>query len=306
MTKKKKIEREKKHIFRKYGSVIKGAIILILLVALLVGIIRFKPIKKEEVKDPSILDTNELLVNNNDATCDGQKAATIREEAKKVTIAYEIVDDYFFGYMAETDEDLNGNGILDDDPVIENRGYALKLKLNNLTDNIYVTIENDIDSDVKTFTTSSKGEDGLITWFEEDTTFIRTYDVKVYSANDGCRTQLYREFNVSLPRYNVLERSFDCYDEPGKSMDVCQPFTFKNQTASDDVKDFKQAMREMVAKRAAEDKKKEQEAQQQEAEKEKGFKEKSIDFVKQYYIYIIPAAVVLLVAIILIVKRVKK
>ncbi len=302
--KRKKIEKEKKSTLRLYAPVIKACIVLVILIALLVGVILFKPVKKEEIKDPSILPTNEKNVNLNDAKCDGKKATTIKEDVAKVAIQYEVVDDYFFGYMAESDDDLNGNGIIDEDPVVENIGYALKLKLRGLTDNIYVVITNDLDDNVKTFHKADADKDNIITWYEGDTILVRTYTVKIYSANEGCTSELYREFTTSLPKFNILSRSLDCEYEPAKSIDLCQPFIFSDRPLREETIEFKKAITEINRKKQQEANK---ENEEENKEEEKTTKDKIISYVKDNYIIVsaVAAGVVIIIIAVVVAKRKK-
>jgi hypothetical protein len=233
---KKKIEKEENNYSHEYAPVIKAFIVLLILIALLVGVIYYQPTKKPLVEDPNTLKTNEKIVNT-DTTCDGNNAKNIKNDADKVSLIYEVVDDYFFGYMAESDTDLNENGIIDDEPVIEDIGYALRLKLFNVTDNLVVEITNNIDDTVKTFRSTDVTQDGYITWFESENIFMRTYTVKVYSIN--CIDQLYREFTVDLPKYNYNSRSMDCAYEFTKDLEVCQPFIFSNATEATELKKFR-------------------------------------------------------------------
>ena len=299
---KKKIEKEKKHLFTKYASVIKAVVVLIILVLLLVGVILFKPVKKEDVKDPSVLESYDLLVNKNDATCDGMKAVEIKETASKVNVSYEIIDDYFFGYFAETDEDLNGNGVIDDEPVIENIGYALKLKLNNLKDNIYVVISNDLDENTKTYHINDAESNGVITWYEGETTFVRTYNVKVYSANPECAGELYREFTVSAPKYNIFSRSYDCKIEPYKDMDICSLFTFSTKSTKEEEKEFSDTIRKVNLQKLKE---KEKQNNKQEEEK-KGTVDLIKDFITTNKEIAIAAGVGVVVIIGLVIVLIKK
>jgi len=298
--KKKKIEREQKHFFREYASVIKAVIVLLLMIGFLALIILFNPIKKEDTKDPSILPINEKNLNNNDAKCDGPEAPNIREAASKIYIQYEEVSDYLMGYMAENDYDINGNGIIDTDPVVENRGYALKLKLNGISDKVYVQISNDIDDNVRTFSSQDKDENGQIIWYETDNTFIRTYTIKVFSTNSDCSKELYREFTTSLPRYNTLSKSYDCFVEPTNQFEMCKPFLWEDRTYAEDAKIFKKEMREFVLKQAKEEK------EADSTEDDKDIYSVIIKFIKENYMIVAAAGIGLVLIIILIVKRVKK
>ena len=306
MKKKKKIEREQKHFFRDYASVIKAVIVLIILVGLLVGVVLFKPVKKEDVKDPSILTPNEKNINTNDATCDGPEAPRLREEASKITISYEIVDDYLIGYMAENDEDINGNGIIDTDPVVENRDYAIKLKLSNITDDLMVRISNNIDDNTKTFTKPNVDEHGIITWYETEFEFVRTYDVEIYSARERCTNQKYREFTVSLPRYNLMSRSFDCTVEPAKNFEICQPFLWSDRSHNEDAKEFQKIMREYVQEQAREEKRQKEQKEAEENKKEESVIDKAIRILKDNYIIASAIGIAIILLIALIIKRVKK
>ena len=294
----KKIEKEEKTNSREYAPIIKAFIVLIILVSLLVVTIIYQPTKKDEIQDPNVLSSDEKVVNT-DTSCDGNQSKEIKKAADKITISYEVVDDFFFGYMAESDEDLNGNGVIDDDPVVENIGYALKVKLNNLTDKNYVTISNDIDDDIKTFHVTDENEQGIITWYESETVFCRTYNVKVYSNNEGCTDQVYREFKVMLPKFNTNSRSYDCFLDYTKDLDICQPFIFSNKTSREELKEFKRIIIEKSKEHEREEElKKEQEESKKDEVTFNNVVNKIIDYVnnnKLMFAIIFGAIVVLLV-----------
>ena len=233
----KKIEKERTEHTGEYAPVVRAVIVLILLVLALVGVILYSPKKKDELVDPNMLVPDEMIVDSSNHTCDGNNTTSVKEAADKVTLTYEEVDDYFFGYMAEQDEDINGNGVIDEEPVVENFGYALKIKLDHMSDKIFVKITNDLDDNVKLFH-NYDAKDGVITWFEDDTTFLRIYNVKIYSANENCNDELYREFKVTLPKWNVMSGNYIC-ETTYKDEEICQPFTFSNKNDRQMQQDFK-------------------------------------------------------------------
>ena len=134
------------------------------------------------------------------------------------------------------------------DPVIEVYGYALKLKLTNVTNNIYVVITNDLDDSAKTFHDTDIGQDGFITWFESENNLMRTYSVKVYSNHEGCTSELYREFTVELPKFNPCVQYIECQKDFAKDIEMCQPFIFSNKKTNDEIREYKKQIKEAYEK----------------------------------------------------------
>ena len=303
---KKKIEKEETNYVNEYAPVIKAVIVLFVLIGLLVGAIIYQPTKKEEIKEPNTLDTNEKNINT-DTSCDGSNAKSVKKDADKVSVIYEVIDDYFLGYYAEADEDINGNGIIDNDPVVEAYGYALKVKLTNVTDNIYVVITNDLDDKVKTFHSTDKGEDGIITWTEGETTFMRTYTVKVYSNKEGCTNSLYREFNVSLPKYNMCSDFENCKLDFTKDLDVCQPFIFSNKKDTEELREYKRVIQKVFDEHYKNKDKTTEAVENKEETKEETIVDKVINYVKaNYIVFCIVGGAIIALIIIFIVKKGRK
>ena len=300
---KKKIEKEETNYANEYLPVIRAFIVLIVLVGLLVGVMYYQPTKKDIIEEPSNLKTTEKEVNT-DVSCDGDNAIAVKKDADRITISYDVIDDYFFGYASESDEDLNGNGIIDQEPVIENIGYALKVNLSNLTSNNYVVITNNLDEETKIFHDTDKNEDGIVSWYESDVVYTRTYDVKVYSNKDECKKNLYREFKLTLPKYNINSRADDCQLDFAKDLEACQPFIFSDKKSTEELRDFRKAIMEAYNKYEEEQKKKEDTTTEETKVEEGSIVDKITQYVKDNYLVvaIIGGAIAALIIIFIIKK----
>lgn len=297
----KKIKKEKKEYTGEYIPVVRAVIVLIILILILIGLVLYSPTKKEELQEPNTLQTDEMIVNKTGNSCDGEGATRIQNEADKVTVSYEVVDDYFFGYMAEQDIDLNGNGVIDEGEIIEDIGYAIKVKISNLTDKIYVMISNDLDDNVKTFHNTDASEDGKITWTEAETLFSRTYTIKVFSNNEGCTNELYREFKVTLPKYNTDSDSITCVLTEAKNTPACDPFIFSDGNLNEEQKEFdKQVEKVLKEKNKEEDKEEENESVVQ------SYLDKAIDYLKKNPFILGLGIIVIIILVALAVVTLKK
>lgn len=299
----KKIEKEETNYASEYAPVIKAFIVLFILIGLLVGVMFYQPTKKDKIEEPGSLKTTEKEVNT-DVSCDGNEYKDIKKAADKITISYDVVDDYFFGYYAESDEDLNGNGIIDKEPVIENIGYALKIKLTNLTDKNYVVITNNLDEDVKEFHNTDNNDEGIVTWFESDVVFARTYTVKVYSNKEECKKNLYREFKLTLPKYNINSRSLDCLEDYAKDLEACQPFIFSDKKTTEETREFRKAILDAYDKYEAEQKKKEENKTEENKVEEGTIVDKVTNYVKDnLLVFAIVGGAILALIVIFIIKK---
>lgn len=305
MKNKKKIEKEKKEHAGEYIPVVRAVVILFILILILVGLILYKPTKKEDLQEPNTLPTDEVIVDTNNS-CDGKNATRIKSDADKVSVTYEIVDDYFFGYMAEQDEDINGNGVIDEGEIIEDIGYALRIKVANLTENIYVVISNDLDEDVKTFHNSDVGEDGMIKWTEAETLFSRTYDIKVFSSAEKCRSELYREFKVTLPHWNTESDSIACEYTEARNFPECDKFIFSDKDINTELKEFDKKVNDKLKeqqKEKTEDKKTENNEEETAVE---SYYNKVIDYLKKNIIVAILGVIAIIAILGLVVVKFMK
>ena len=112
-----------------------AVVMLILLIGALIYTILYKPKTNNVTKSENTLTAEEVLVNNTSNTCGNYNIANLSEEAKKVKLSYEIIDDYSYGTVTIVD---SGNG----DDLQNAKGYALRIKVTDLTNDMYIRINN--------------------------------------------------------------------------------------------------------------------------------------------------------------------
>ncbi len=278
---------------REYIPVIIAVLILGLLIAALVYTIMYKPKDKEKYYEENSLKTEEIVVDIDNTICNEEISKQVAQDAANVKVRYEQINDYYFGKTDELETDLNGDGELGE---IDSYGYALKVIIEGVTENVYVKLENDLDYNVQTFHASDI-KDGVISFDQTENAYVRTYNLKVYSANQECGEVLFREFTFKLPRLNDLRNLRMCEEFP--DMETCTPFVFE-----EDEYKLHEAFKKEVDKRTNE----------KEAERikegEKKAQETIVDKVvnnKVYLIIGIAVVVVIVVGVVVIViKRRKK
>ena len=276
---------------REYIPVIIALLILGLLIAALVYTITYKPKTKDQYYEENSVATDEVIVDTSNTVCTEEVNNKIKEDANNVKIKYEVVSDYYFGKADELDTDLNGDGEFGE---IDIYGPALRISIEGITDNVYVKLENDLDYQVQTYK-ASDAQDGIVKFDQTENAYIRTYDVKVYSANTECGEVLFREFTFKLPRLNELRQTNACSEYP--DMKMCSSFVWEQDepTLRNAItKEYKEFKRE------AEEKK-----QQEEQEQNKSIFEKIKDN-KVLMIAIVACVVVVIGVVVIVIKRRRK
>ena len=134
---------------REYIPLVIAFLVLVLLIVALVFTIMNKP-KQEEPKKrtENTLRTEEISVGDLSDECEGYDITKLSEEAKNVSLVYEVIDDYYRGQMYCLSKDVNGDGIVTLDDLCDDIGYALKMKINGLTHNLKVIVTNEETTDL--------------------------------------------------------------------------------------------------------------------------------------------------------------
>lgn len=275
----KRIQREKKTFRREYIPLIFAVLFLICLVVALVYTIMYKP-DKTIINELYSMETEEVPVDITNIACNNDVSSKIQNDANNVKVRYEELDDYVLGKTEEIESDLNGDGVLGE---IDDIGYALRVTITGLTENIYIKLENSYDYELPTYKYSDS-ENGVITFVLTENPDIRTYIVQVYSNNNECGNILYREFRFTLPRFNMMANSIAC--TYNKELESCKPFVFDNNK-QEYLNMYQNEMKELKEK------------QENKEESKKELK----DYIKEYKLYIIILGVLVFVGIFVIVMK---
>ena len=275
----KKIEREKKTFRREYIPLIFAILFLIGLIVALVYAIMYKP-EKKLINELYSMETEEMPVDITNISCNNDLSTMISNDANNVKVRYEELDDYVYGKTIEVESDLNGDGELGE---IDDIGYALKVTITGITENIFIKLENDIDYDEPIYKYNDT-DNGVISFDLTENNDVRTYIVKVFSNTSECGNILYREFRFVLPRFNFMCTSYACAANP--DLESCKPFVFDNNKQQF-LQTYQKEMQEVNKKNETKE------------ENKKSIK----DYVMEYRLYIIILVVIIFVGIVVIVMK---
>ena len=223
-------------------------IMLILLICALVYTILYKPKDNKKAQGENTLTVEDIIVDNKSTTCGNYNISDLANQAKKVQLSYEVLDDYNFGPATVVD---SGEG----DEQQNAKGYALKIKASGLTDDMYIKINN---KTLDTTTDYYKADIDKTGYVYNDTYNIdlQLLDVKVLINNDECKNIVLREFEVTLPKLNYLVIGGLCEEDAYKGRDVCKPYIFDNDSSETRIEKLKKE-KEVVEKEEKEKKEKE-------------------------------------------------
>ena len=218
-----KIAKEKKPFDKTYIPLTFAFIILALLVGALVYTIIQKPKDKPVMNETNTLQIEEVVVDNKNSTiCTNDEIKRLTEEAKKITAKYEEIDDFYYGEGV----DLNS----EDGHAVPIYGYALRMTLENISDDFSVIINNSVDDKQMVYTSF---ENGYIQWDEGDTFFIRTYFVDIYSNTDSCNGVKIRSFDFAVPKWNEISKFDICRLDNWKDKEICKHFTYDERSLAE-------------------------------------------------------------------------
>lgn len=146
------------------------------------------------------------------STCEYTELAEITEEASKVKLTYEEV---FKKYEKGTGDSDFGS---DYDIVIP----YFKVKILNVTDNLYIKVINSADGSTKMFS-SANAIDNVITFDWTDLNTIANLTIKVYTSNQtNCANEEVLTTYQVLPKYNSYSTNEVCKDN--SSNKACQKY----------------------------------------------------------------------------------
>ena len=158
-----------------------------------------------------------FLVDKVNAQCDNRTQLEVNTAASNVTMNYtmhSVVTDLNFNVQPNMSPDEVETG--------ENAQYLIvdkvNLQIENVTDKIYVVLQND-DGGINTEYHYSDLKNGTLTYEVPDTVTIRTYKLTIYSDVSDCIGEELRTIEVKTPRYNPIY--MEC---PDSDEYYCQPY----------------------------------------------------------------------------------
>ena len=199
-----------------------AVVMLILLIGALIYTILYKPKTNNVTKSENTLTAEEVLVNNTSNTCGNYNIANLSEEAKKVKLSYEIIDDYSYGTVTIVD---SGNG----DDLQNAKGYALRIKVTDLTNDMYIRINNKTTNTTNDYYKADIDNKGFV-YDDGYNIELQLLDVKIMIKNEECKNIVLREFETTLPRYNQLAKAGLCTTDEYKDKDVCSTYIFNDDS----------------------------------------------------------------------------
>ena len=128
------------------------------------------------------------------STCSYKEQAELNEIANNVKANYEIVDIY----DGMTLNFENGTGIAEE---IESYIKGFKISILNITDDIYVTVKNDYNSEVQTFYKKDT-RDGIASFESKITDVLVNYQIEVHSNKYTCIGEVYSKTQLKTPIFN--------------------------------------------------------------------------------------------------------
>ena len=226
------MDKNKKGLKREFIPLILASTILIVLVGALIYTIASKPASNETKKLENTLITDEISVGNANYVCEGKDINKIKDEASKIYVTYEDLDNYYLGKESNPD--------VFDAELEDVYGDALRVKFFGITENLYLKIvdENEIDHTNFELYKEDVTKDGFAKYEKVYLSEQSTVNVKVYVDDDKCKNILLREFNITLPRMNTLYKNELCEEKANKDKDVCKKYVFNDNSYEEDVKEL--------------------------------------------------------------------
>ncbi len=158
------------------------------------------------------------------STCSYKEQAELNEIANHVKANYEIVD--IFDGMTLNFE--NGTGIATEE---ESYIKGFKISLLNITDDIYVTVSNDYNSEVRTFYKKDT-VDGVASFESKISDVFVNYQIEVHSNKYTCIGEVYSKISLRTPVFNPYSNLEVC--ENNSSFYYCQQFISSENISSNE------------------------------------------------------------------------
>lgn len=159
----------------------------------------------------------------NASKCDSEQLVKINQDAAGVKVSYDV--------ESEEVTDPNVVGYSDTGatyPVLRSR---FKVKIVNVTDNLYIKVTNAVDGSVKTFT-SKDAVDGVISFTWNKLNKVTDLKVEVYTSQaTECPNENISTNHVLLPMYNNYSSYKVCENHPDEK--ICQEYVTEEVTDTD-------------------------------------------------------------------------
>lgn len=148
------------------------------------------------------------------SNCDATKLTEIKNNAAKVKLTYEEVEEKLTGETVEGGSDVGYEYDIYDS--------YLKVTISNITDDLYVKVINETDNSVRTFS-SKDAVDGVVSFVWKDTDKVAKLTYKVYtSSNTSCPDEEMLTNYKVLPMENEYYTWGACTENPDAS--VCKKY----------------------------------------------------------------------------------
>lgn len=228
-----------------------------------------------------------FVVNVNAAECSYEKQVELNNIASTVKATYEEVQID----TGETASYVDDEGIIDESKQVPIVKKGFNVKVLNLTENLYVVVTNNHDSNEQTYYYKDTNE-GTIDIGKNTADEIYTYTITVRGIGDECSGYELRTITVVTPIYNPYSEYNFCKDYP--DFEYCQEY----------ITDASFSLEDFLAK-SAEYREKKQNVATEEEQKEEN---KILNFIKENKKILTIIGIIILIAgvttiVIIIIKR---
>lgn len=150
------------------------------------------------------------------SSCSYEEQVEINNIVANVKANYEVVDIYA-GKSYDVDN-ANPDGTF---PEVDKYVKGFNISILNITDDIYVKVRNDFDTDEKTYYYKDT-QDGIVTFQTRNKSKLINYTVEVYSNKYSCIGEKFYEFSFTTPMFNNFSERPQCIDN--RDFYYCQEF----------------------------------------------------------------------------------
>lgn len=216
----------------------------------------------------------------NAATCNYTERAVLNSEIANIKANYEIKERVLDS--SEYSLPDSSLGTEEEETYVATTEY-IQVNILNLTENVYIEVSNDVDSDVIVYNYSDT-TDGNITFNWEELGTIITYTIKVYaSSNTSCEGTSLKTIYLTLPRFNDYSEYALCALVPDYYL--CERYVTYEEI---EFNEFYESVTAEIAKT---------EEEEPATEEEQEWYEEVGDFITNYKVIFIVGGVCLVVAV---------
>lgn len=183
-----------------------------------------------------------------ESACSYEEQVEINNIVSHVNATYETVD-IFEGTTLDIDN-RNEDGTI---PRIDNYIKGFNINIMNITEDIYVVVSNNVNSEIKTFYYKDT-TDGEVSFQVRDATSLVTYTIEIHSNKYSCIGDVFRKFAITTPIYNDLSGLAAC--EGNEGFYYCQEYINSENIS---VNEFMKRIKEYKEEKQEEEEKKESE-----------------------------------------------